>query len=71
MTPLVFARDRLRRAQGGRWLAKYLADHRALRAIDGGRLPGFELAIDAAVLLVILVDVLAIAALVSAGVTQP
>lgn len=52
------------------WVDRYLADWRALRAIDGGRLPGFELAIDAAVLLVILVDVLAIAALVSAGV-QP
>lgn len=48
------------------WLAKYLADWRALRALDGGRSPGVATAIDAALLMLVLLDVLTIPAFVPA-----
>ena len=51
----------LRRAQGGPWADRYLADWRALRALNGGRAPGLDMAIDAAILVLILHDVVMIA----------
>ena len=48
------------------WLAKYRADWRALQALDGGRSPGLATAIEAAVLLLVLLDVLTIVAFVPA-----
>ena len=48
------------------WLARYRADYRALKVLDGGRSPGVATAIDAALLVLILLDGLAIVAFVPA-----
>lgn len=48
------------------WVAKYRADWRALRALDGGRSPALSAAIDATVLLLVLLDLLALVAFVPA-----
>lgn len=47
-------------------LARARANYRALRALDGGRSPIASASIDAVVLLLVLLDVLAIAAFVPA-----
>lgn len=42
------------------WLAKYRADYRALKALDGGRSPLAAALIDGVVIMLLLLDVLAI-----------
>lgn len=46
------------------WFARYRADYRALRALDGGRSPIAAALVEAAVLVLMVLDVLAVAAFV-------
>jgi hypothetical protein len=48
-----------------RWLNLWLADVRELDRLNGGKSQAFDMAIDAAVILVLLVDILAVAALMT------